>query len=525
MAKWSTARRSPDLQPVWAGGYVVDTPYFEPVSTDICPASLSMAAVLHGQPPIDLSRHLTWVDLGCGSGLAACVTAAANANVTVWGCDLNPAHVERARHLAREARLENCTFDEASFEQLASDESIGPAQVDVIVLHGVYSWVSQTNQRHIVDFIARRLRPGGLVLVSYESATGWSSMVPIAEALRLHVDVDGRRSNHAFPDAVTAVARLASGGARNFPLGSHEAAEFEGLATANVGYAAHEYLGAHFQPLMFDDVSEAMDRAHCSFVGSIDATDHLSAYWVPPGLAEIVLETTDLGIRELVRDLATERPLRRDLFRRGMAAPTPIEQATSIEALSVRGLGVPLGEAVVKVPSGNVGLDARYYGPVLDALRSGPLDVARIRELHPETSPGDALGALCLLLGGSYAAASIEGEIDDGVRASARRLNEVLIAENRRGGDHGALVAPRIGSAVRSEYVEMLTLGAIWRGEGSSTDSLADVVVADLEMQGRRVVRDGSPVEDAAEARSIIEQRVASTLEKRAGIFAQLAIC
>jgi hypothetical protein len=38
-------------------------------------------------------------------------------------------------------------------------------------------------------------------------------------------------------------------------------------------------------------------------------------------------------------------------------------------------------------------------------------------------------------------------------------------------------------------------------------------------------VRDGSPVEDAAEARSIIEQRVASTLEKRAGIFAQLAIC
>src|SRR4051812_44114306 len=140
----------------------MDTPYFEPVNIDICPAWLSMVSVLHGQPPIDLTQPLTWIDLGCGSGVEACIVAAANPKVQVWGCDVNPTHVERARKLATSAGLGNCTFDEASFEAIANDGSLGPPSADIVILQGVYSWVSPANQRHITEFIRQRLRPGGL---------------------------------------------------------------------------------------------------------------------------------------------------------------------------------------------------------------------------------------------------------------------------------------------------------------------------------------------------------------------------
>ena len=37
-------------------------------------------------------------------------------------------------------------------------DALGPDDVDVIVLHGVYSWVGARNRQHIVDIIRRRLR-------------------------------------------------------------------------------------------------------------------------------------------------------------------------------------------------------------------------------------------------------------------------------------------------------------------------------------------------------------------------------
>lgn len=39
----------------------------------------------------------------------------------------------------------------------------GLPQFDFITLHGIYTWVSRENRQHIVDFIARYLKPGGIV--------------------------------------------------------------------------------------------------------------------------------------------------------------------------------------------------------------------------------------------------------------------------------------------------------------------------------------------------------------------------
>lgn len=496
----------------WGDGYVVDAPYFEPVLADLSPAWLSFLAVLHGQPPLDLTRPLAWLDLGSASGISACMVAAGNPTVDVWGFDHNPGHVERGRGLAGRAGLANCHFEEASFATLAADTTIGPAEADVIVVSGVYSWVSAANQAHIRDIIRQRLRPGGLAYVMYETAPGWSSMVPVAEALRLITDADGRRPDQAFHDAAALLQALAEAGSPYFPLGAREQVQMDGWPAADGFYAAHEYLGHHFGPLLFDDVVHAMGEARCSYLGQMDATDHLPAYWAPPAVADIVHGAADPVTRELYRDLIGQRPLRRDLYRRGLQVTTPMHHHRLLADLTVVGLGQPLQDRPVPVVAGGVALDPAYYQPLVGVLASQALDIATILEIHTGWTHSDAVTALALLVAAGYATPAATRQPTPEAVAACRRLTEVLIGENRLGADHSAVLSPVAGSAVEVDSIGVLALGELWDGTGPDTGELADRVLDVLARQGRQIRHERELIEDHDTAQAVAAERVARVL-------------
>jgi SAM-dependent methyltransferase len=507
-------------------GYVVDVPYIEPIAPDLSPGWFSAMAVLHGQPPLDRTCTLRWMELGSGAGLSACMVAAANDGVEVWGCDVNPAHVERSASFARKVGLTNCQFVEASFAAVAADRTLGPPEVDVIVVHGVFSWVSPANQRHIADIVRQRLRPGGLLYVGYELGTGWSSMVPVAEALRLYAEADARRSDLVFHDAAAAMTELAELGARCFPLGPVETRQFEGMAEANASYAAHEYLGGHFRPVMFDEIAALFAATGCSLVGGIGATQPLHAYWVPPDLTDLVRNTADLVLREMLRDLATMRALRTDLFRRGLAFSTPPAHTEREDQLRLVGLGRELPDpATVAVPVGDLTIDRDAYLPLVEALEHGPLTLPDVISIHPEWSRSDSIGALCVLMGAGIAAPATGGESSPSVRERVRAMNRALIEENRLGADHRVLIAPATGAAIESEWVEMVALGALWDGVAAEVTLLADHVTAVLSRLDWRVREDDALVDDTNRARQIVEQRVARMLRRVDGVFQRLGIC
>jgi hypothetical protein len=522
---WSTARDLGERRAA-ADGYILDAPYFEPVNVDLCPAWLSMVSVLHGQPPLDLDRPITWVDLGCGSGVEACIVAAANPHVTVWGCDVNPTHIERARSLAARAGLDNCSFDEVSFEEIATQRELGPTEADVVVLQGVFSWVSRENQRHIVEFLRQRLAPGGPAYLMYEAATGWASMVPIAEALRLRADLDPRRSDLAFRDAARDVTALAESGAAYFPLPPREAAEFAGWESANGLYAAHEYLGANFGPLVFDEVAREMQRARCTFIGSIEILDAMSTYWAPPALADLVTSTDDIVLQQMLRDLITMRPLRRDVYRRGAVVANPVQLGKWQRSLRVVGTGKVFDpEGAVQVPIGAIALDQRFYEPLIADLQDAELDASAVQRHFPHWGLSDAVNALALLVAGGYALPAVDGWEETRARNSARALNLALIHDDLEGADHFHLAAPATGGAVRSEFVEMLTLGARWKGSDPDPANLANEALAELERQGRAIQRDdGTPVIDAEESARIVRGRVENALLRSEGILRRLGI-
>lgn len=506
---WRGSRsRSAEQRIEWADGYVVDIPYFEPVQVDVCPAWLSMISVMHGQPPLDTSRPLTWLDLGAASGISACTVAAANPDIDVWGFDHNPSHVARARSLAGRAALDNCHFEEASFADLAGDRTIGPPEADVIVVNGVYSWISAANQARVREVIRQRLRPGGLAFVMYETAQGWSSMVPLAEALRLITEADGRRPDLAFHDAAATILALRGSGSPYFPVGARENKQMDGWPTADGFYAAHEYLGRHFGPLMFDDVVYAMGEARCSYLGQLDATDHLAAYWAPPAVADTVHATPDPVTRELYRDLIGQRPVRRDVYRRGRQASTPLQHQTIVAGLQVVGRALPLQDEPVSVIAGGIALDPAYYQPLLGALAGQRLDIATICEIHTDWTATDAAVALSLLVAAGHAAPATPGRPGPDVVAACRRLTQVLIQENRLGADHSVVVSPATGSAVDVDSVGVLALGEVWDGAAPDAGELAGRVLDVLAEQGRQIRHQHEIVDDPDTARTVATERV-----------------
>jgi len=164
----------------WTEGYVAEIEYTSGFFSELAPKQLAFAALVAGYqaPPIDHS--FTYFELGCGKGVSTNLIAAANPNGRFYANDFNPAHIVVARALAADARIENVTFLEKSFAELGGEEL---PDFDYIALHGVYSWVSDENRRAIVDFIRRKLKPGGVVYISYNCLPGWSQVAPLRELM------------------------------------------------------------------------------------------------------------------------------------------------------------------------------------------------------------------------------------------------------------------------------------------------------------------------------------------------------
>jgi SAM-dependent methyltransferase len=405
----------------WSGGYVADVEYVSGFYRQQSPPHLTLAALLVGVdgrlPAPTEGPH--YLELGCGKGMNALLLAASNPGWRVTAVDYNPAHIAIATEQAREAGLTNVNFIEASFGELAERP---PPLADVVSMHGVWSWVAPGVRADIVRLLGRAVAPGGLVHLSYNALPAWQGAIGLQRLVYEAGRRGGGRSDRQVVAGLAFAREAREAGARYLSRDSLATELLDHLATAAVGYLAHEYMNAHWSPCFHADVAAALAEAKLDWTASASLLESFPDLMLSEPQRALLDRFDDPLMRELVKDVCLPRQLRHDLFVRGARRMRDADRDAALGDL-VLSLSVPADEFVytMDVPAGSAALGPAFHDYV-NALRSGPHTVRSLLALAPGHSNPAELAAVMVGTNQAHVVARPGAAQADG----ANRLNRLL---------------------------------------------------------------------------------------------------
>lgn len=494
----------------WTDGYVTEIGYTHGFHAELLP--WSMAAALGPRAPIRPDTGFDYCELGFGQGLTLALMAAANPQARFWGNDINPAHVDHVRGLAARAGLGNLMVSDKGFAEYGRT---GLPSFDIIALHGVWSWVGPAQRAAIVDFMARHLKPGGVVYLGYNILPGWGQYMPLRELMLASV----KRGAGTLPDRIRAALSLADGlrtaGAAHFQVNPTVSARLDQLLDRPVAYLAHEYFNESWHPTYFTDLAACLAPAGLSLAAQARAADR----WEEAARQQDILTAggdaaaADPAFAELLRDFLSNRPFRRDLFIRD-GAPVEAGDMAGQGARIWAALGTPRDLPRRATPA-TLPIEPPFdeAHALLTALMQGPQAEGALLAPLGDRGPAAlaALQALSLVTPG-LPAAGLAGR-----RESCSRLNALLLEEALRADRMTALACPVTGGAVETSRIELLFLAALDRG--AEPAAFAWKV---LEAAGQRVLRDGRPLDTPARNRAELTNQWESFARRRLPVLRHL---
>ena len=376
--------------------YVDDLPYVRHFIADLSPARLRLVAALNGlEPPPDVD--FDYCELGCAHGDTLVALAAAYPEARFLGVDLSAAHVASAKRLARDGAVENVGVLERDFADLVS-EDIG--EFDYIVAHGVLSWVSPDKRKALLDFAKAKLKPGGLLHVSYNAMPGWASVEPLRQLLLFGgaAAARGAAADSSLERARRGLAFAQSmerAGADYFAKNPAASEMLETMAKAGLPYVVHEYLHEHWAPMYFARVAWEMAASDLHFVGGLPVHSNFRDTAVSEAQERLLATVTDRATFESLKDFATDEFFRRDVFVKGTpprsAATTNLYlDATTWGTLSSE---LPAGRTV-RLPHRTVSLEGSTFEALFAALAAGPTTLP-VLAARPELAGVGQRGAAC----------------------------------------------------------------------------------------------------------------------------------
>lgn len=510
----------------WTAGYASDVEYTAGFYPEQAPVFLNFASVINGVEPVDLSRPFTYFELGFGRGLTANVLAAANPLGRFYAADFNPAHVAGARQLAGAAGLDNLTLLENSFEELAAGAVPDLPQFDFITLHGIYTWVTAENRAHIVRFLGRYLKPGGLVYLSYNAMPGWTPALPLQKLIIEYADLHPGRSDAQIKGArefIGAMGELKSGYLTS-PLLEQR---LTSLRTANPNYLVHEYMHKHWQPMYFADVARDLAGAKLDFVASAELSASYPALFLSAEKQALIARESDPVFTQTVYDYLLNTGFRKDVFARGARRMSPVRQAECMHRFGmVLTVERSAAKHVLKLPLGEFTGKPELYLPLFDILAEGPKTVAELSSMPPFAGLNVATIAQMLAFVVASGQASLFYIPDVPTPPGpAQRMNRALADSARFGEEYQALASPLLGNGLPSGTVERLVYLALTnKVPADDATALARAVWNAMAPLGQRVVKDGKTLQTADESLPEIKASVELVLRTRLPLWRKLGV-
>lgn len=484
----------------WSYGYFTDLNYSHGYYAEMNPAMLRLACLGQAIEP-QLREKPTYLELGFGQGVSINMHAAGSVG-SYWGTDFNPTQTVEARKLAAASGADIHLFDD-SFEELASRKDL--PDFDIIALHGIWSWISETNRKIITDIIRRKLRPGGIAYISYNCLPGWAPVIPIRELMSLYQDYgEGKISGPIgmIEGALQFVGDVAKAGSIYFqenPIAGHH---LKHLMKQGPNYLAHEYLNADWHLGHFSDMVRSLEDAKLSFVGSASLLGGIDALRLSDEGRKLLSQIGHPILRETVRDYLVNRRFRSDIFIKGPQKLSGSEHRDAWHSQAFV-LSTPPMDIPKKIPCGpgEVELPSDKYDPVIEALSDDGYRLKSVDELlrHPKLQgfePKDVVEVLTVLTGAGFTRPAQQPLKKVTEQCSA--LNNHILQRALVSMDLQHMVSPVTAGGIAVPHMTQLFIRALSEGK-SGPDALANYVWDFLDSIGERLVREGNRIESKDE--------------------------
>lgn len=507
----------------WNLGYVSDINYTHGYYSELNPNRSKLALLNVGLAPADDGAHC---ELGFGQGISINIHAAALGNHW-YGNDFNPSQVNFAKSLllAADAKL---TLTDQSFEEFCKRDDL--PEFASISLHGIWSWISDTNRSIIVDFIKRKLMVGGVVYISYNTLPGWASFAPIRHLLTEHASVMGSNGEGVL-NRVSASLEFAIKLMDKNPLFTRVnpsvVNRLKKVADQNRQYLAHEYFNKDWHPMYFSEMNNWLSAAKISFACTAHYLDHIDELNLTQDQQGMLKDIEDPTFKESIRDFIVNQQFRRDYWIKGARKLSGIEK---VEMLKKHRVVLISARADISLKiSGSQGegnLSESIYAPVLELMSDHK--VRSIEEIADHLKANQILfpqvtQVIMVLIGAGHMASVQTDEQINKNKKSTAKLNSSLIDKARLNDHIGFLASPVTGGGIAVNRFEQLFLSAKNNGIQQHQD-WAKASWGVLSSQNQRLIKDGKTIETEEDNLEELNRLAKRFSEKRMQILSALNI-
>jgi methyltransferase-like protein/SAM-dependent methyltransferase len=242
-----------------------EVPYDSHPFSQTHPGRLATIARLFGMEhvPIEDCRVL---ELGCSMGGNLIPLAEQLPGSRFVGIDASAVEIRRACEVADVLQLKNVRLENRNI--LEVDEDFG--EFDYIIAHGVYSWVSDEVQDHILRICRKNLSSNGVAYVSYNTYPGWRMRGMIRDmmcyrARKFEQPAERLRQSRALLDfLVQSVPR------EDNAYGILLKNELDQIRKGRDHYLLHEYLEEVNEPVYFYQFVERAAEHGLQYLGEAD---------------------------------------------------------------------------------------------------------------------------------------------------------------------------------------------------------------------------------------------------------------
>ena len=230
------------------------------------PERLALASLLHGGPRLPLERYRV-LELGCANGANLLPMAWYRQHAEFTGLDSSARQIALASDSRDKLDLKNLHFVRGDFRS-AMNQLEGP--YDIIMAHGVFSWIADDARDAMLELCSTLLAPGGLLYLNYNARPGWTVRGMIRDFL-LQQTVSASNLKERAELCREISARVIS------PLKEHEHAftmlmanEFKLVINQSPAYIAHEYLSPVNRAYWRKEFFAVLQRFGFSYVADAD---------------------------------------------------------------------------------------------------------------------------------------------------------------------------------------------------------------------------------------------------------------